>query len=105
MMGFGPPFGVPITDDIHQQYSPGLKVAWKTFDDWWKEQGRPARLADMPEDVKAAFDLVRETPIPGYPDDEGPLGAESCYMVGVCSQLEDWVWDDEKLFPDDELLP
>lgn len=88
---FGPPWGIPIPPEIHEQYSPELKAAWVTFDTWWKKaqedaNGEPVKKSDMPEDVSQAHKLICETLIPTYDD---ATGAESCYMVGVAAQMTD----------------
>ncbi|HSV94870.1 MAG TPA: hypothetical protein VLH94_02795 [Spirochaetia bacterium] len=84
--GYGSlPYGVPINEETHEKYSNELKEAWEKFDNWWKNaQEGPDGLIDrskMPEDVKTAMKLIKETPIPGY---EGTYtGEDSCYMIGV----------------------
>ena len=88
-MGFsGPPYGVPIPPEVYDQYSPELKAAWESFDGWWKRVGSGGKAvskADMPADVKKAFDLICETEIPGH---EGVKGSASCYMVVVAEAFE-----------------
>ena len=88
---FGPPHGIPIPDEIHEQYSQELKKAWETFDKWWKKAQRKAKgskvsRSGMTEKVKAAEKLILETPIPTM---DGFTGKDSCYMVYVQSQLVD----------------
>lgn len=85
---FGPPYGVPISEEVHQLFPPKVKKAWETFDTWWKaKQGDgPIQHSDMPEDVSMAMQTILEAPIPGT---DGLTGAASCYMVGVQSQMED----------------
>jgi len=91
---YGPPFGIPIPPEVHEQYSDELKDAWVKFDDWWKsvsdtlsENGSIDRNS-MPDDVKAAYELILETPIPGY-EEEGYTGKDSCYMIGILFYLTD----------------
>lgn len=53
------------------------------------EEAEKLRLVDrkvMPPEVKAAMDLILETPIPGY-EDEGFTGSDSCYMVTALSLM------------------
>lgn len=86
-MGYsGPPFGIPIPPDIHEQYSDELKAAWETFDAWWKKdhEGLPSR-SQMPQDVAEAMNLICETEIPTT----GENGDKSCYMVSVEAALAD----------------
>ena len=88
----GPPYGVPIPAEVHAQYSSELKKAWLTFDAWLKKardeaDGGPISRASMPEDVKKAFDLICETPIPG--EEVDVTGKDSCYMVTVTADLVD----------------
>lgn len=89
--GFALPAGIPIPSDIHEQYAPNVKAAWETFHGWWKDacEKTDGELVDpktMPTDVRKAFDLINETPIPTYED---ATGADSCYMIGVKSQMLD----------------
>ncbi|RJR29471.1 hypothetical protein C4564_02425 [Candidatus Microgenomates bacterium] len=86
-MGYsGPPYGIPIPREIHEQYSVELKAAWKTFDAWWKKdrEGLPSR-SQMPQDVADAMTLICETEIPTT----GYTGDKSCYMVSVIAALTD----------------
>lgn len=108
--GGGPPYGVPIEEETHNQYSQEVKDAWVKFDAWFKEaykeaesrfeaaaenfehsEGRNLTLKEinnlslidrktMPADVKAAMELILITPIPGY-EDFGKTGEDSCYMI------------------------
>lgn len=86
---FSPPFGIPIPEKVHDQYSPELKAAWVKFHDWWKKVNQDEKesieKASMPEDVRKAYDLINKTPIPGYEQ----TGSESCYMIAVNTQLTD----------------
>ncbi|OGC38959.1 hypothetical protein A3K42_00350 [candidate division WWE3 bacterium RBG_13_37_7] len=84
----GPPHGIPITDDIHEQYSLEMKAAWDTFHDWWKNhfEGKPIKRSDMPPEVSEALRQITEAPIPGY---DGTTGADSCYVRGVNMNLID----------------
>lgn len=84
----GPPFGVPIPDEIHDQYSPELKEAWRVFDEWYKSQPEEGLLSrsEMPADASAAMRLICDTPIPVY---DGVLGSGSCYMIFVSARLID----------------
>ena len=84
----GPPYGIPISDDVHAQYSEDVKVAWHTFHDWWTEIDKPFSRSDMPEEVAQAMELILETPIPGY-EETGATGKDSCYFVGVLAQMTD----------------
>lgn len=81
----GPPYGIPISPEIHEQYSDQLKAAWETFHSWWKVQDGTPRRSNMPEDVSEAMKLICESPIPGM-DETGEM---SCYMVGVDATLID----------------
>ena len=97
----GPPYGIPIEDETHEQYSPELKAAWAKFDEWFKKAqeftpcDEPIIRETMPKDIKMAMDLILKTPIPGYP---GYTGADSCYMSGVEMQISEplkinkWAW-------------
>lgn len=85
---YGPPWGIPITEDVHEKYADEVKQAWLTFHSWWmaaKENGAPRR-SDMPDEVRQAMALICETPIP---DTDGAKGDESRYMIGVNSMLLD----------------
>jgi hypothetical protein len=83
-MGYhsSPPHGIPIPEEVHEQYSEKLKAAWITFHTWWSESDQTPRQSDMPKEVKEAMDLILVTPIPGY-EKEGYTGKDSCYMIGV----------------------
>lgn len=84
----GPPYGFPIPLEIHEQYPKEVQMAWKTFDDWWKQEsgkGEPVKRSAMTEDVWEALQLILKTPIPTY---EGPTGADSCYMRAVLPMIE-----------------
>jgi hypothetical protein len=88
----GPPYGIPIEEETHNLYSDELKAAWFLFDDWFKKaqdeaDGDLIDRSSMPEDVKSAMELILETPIPGF--EGGFTGKDSCYMIGVESQLTD----------------
>jgi hypothetical protein len=91
---YGPPYGVPITSDVHEQYTDELKNAWEKFDAWWKSvsaEALDAGLIDrksMPDDVRDAWKLILETPIPGY-EEQGFAGKDSCYMITVLFYLTD----------------
>lgn len=84
--------GIPIPDEVHEQYSDDLKSVWIKFDTWWKKaqestlEGELVDRKTMPNDVKGAMNLILETPIPGF---EGATGADSCYMIGVQNQMTD----------------
>jgi len=91
--GFGePPFGIPISDEVHKQYSDELKKAWVAFDNWFKQaqessDGELIIRETMPKDVADAMQLILDTSIPGY---EGSYtGKDSCYMVYVLSRMTD----------------
>ncbi|MFH1898898.1 MAG: hypothetical protein ABIJ82_00290 [Patescibacteria group bacterium] len=88
MMGMGgPPHGIPITDDVHEQYSPEMKATWDTFHDWWKKNfngDAPVSKSTMPPEVAEALKKITEAPIPGY---EGSTGVDSCYVIGVNMNL------------------
>lgn len=79
---FGTPFGgVPIVHDIHVQFPEEVKQAWETFHAWWQEQEvEPVSRKSMPAEVAAAFEIMKEAPIPEY---EGYFGKDSCYVLGV----------------------
>jgi hypothetical protein len=72
------------------KYSDALKKAWLKFDAWWQQtlqnatDFEPIDRSLMPEDVKAAMKLIKETPIPGF---EPYTGADSCYIIGVEMQM------------------
>lgn len=88
---FDPPFGIPIPKEIHEQFPADVKKAWKTFHEWWQEANASITegLVDsksMPTNVRAAYDLINKTPIPGY---DGATGADSCYMIGVKTQMSE----------------
>lgn len=87
---FNFPVGIPIPKDVHEQYAPDVKAAWTKFHEWWVEAREKAdgELVDpntMPMDVREAYDLINETPIPAR--DDGATGADSCYMIGVNAQM------------------
>jgi len=92
--GGGPPYGIPIPEEIHERYSDELKAAWTKFDSWFQNArdesdfDEPIDRSTMPDDVKAAMDLIKKTPIPGF-ESEGYTGADSCYMIGVEMFLTD----------------
>lgn len=91
--GQGPPLGIPIPPEVHEQYSDELKDAWVKFDAWWKtavedSNYEPVDRNCVPDDVKAAYELILETPIPGY-EEEGYTGKDSCYMIGILFYLTD----------------
>jgi hypothetical protein len=91
--GFGgPPYGIPIEKKIHRLYSDELKLAWRTFDAWWKlankaaaKNGGQIHRNSMPAFVKAAMDLICSTPIPTM----SATGAQSCYMKGIEMEMVD----------------
>jgi hypothetical protein len=62
----GLPNGIPIEADIHEQYPDELKVAWKTFHNWWKKhfKGEPVYRAKMPPKVAEALEKITNAPIP-----------------------------------------
>jgi hypothetical protein len=83
--GGGLPYGIPIEEEVHNQFSEPVKEAWKLFNDWWTKVYIEAHFvfvdeSTMPADVKAARELILETPIPGY---DGYTCKDSCYMIGV----------------------
>ena len=85
------PRGIPIETHVHSQYSDELKEAWETFHAWWQQvdmesEGGPVSHANMTEEVRQAYELILETPIPGFDD---VTGADSCYMIGVAQRLTD----------------
>ncbi|KKS31290.1 MAG: hypothetical protein UU94_C0015G0013 [Candidatus Collierbacteria bacterium GW2011_GWB2_42_12] len=89
--GMYPPYGIPIPVEVHERYSEEVKLAWLTFHSWWQEvmadnDGELIDRTKMPEKVKAAMQLILETPIPGY-EEEGYTGKDSCYMIGVGSLM------------------
>lgn len=86
-MQYGTPNGgIPIQDEIHEQFPPEVKKAWETFHAWWREQDRPVSRTTMPEDIKQALMIMKEAPIPGY---EGAHGSDSCYVLGVEANMID----------------
>lgn len=113
---YGPPFGVPIPEEILDMYSDELKLAWKIFDCWFRNADMEAflkelqtdtnndesgndllfkeyrmRLIDpktMPCDVESALKLFLDTPIPTY-EDEGITGKDSCYMFYALSRMKE----------------
>lgn len=88
----GPPFGIPIPDEVQELYSDDLKKSWLTFDNWFSKaqeeaDGNLIVRGLMPEDVMTAMQIILETPIPGF---EGEFtGKDSCYMIGAMSQMTD----------------
>lgn len=87
---FSLPAGIPIPNDVHEQYAPNIKAAWTTFHEWWVKARDDAdgELVDsnkMPANVREAYDLINGTPIPAR--DDGATGADSCYMIGVNAQM------------------
>ena len=93
-MGYSSPsWGIPIPEEVHELYSPELKNAWIVFDAWWKEaqekaDGDLVSRSSMPQVVQRAMELILQTPIPGY-EEVGVTGEDSCYMIGVTSQMTD----------------
>jgi hypothetical protein len=89
--GHALPYGIPITDELHNQFPDEVKQAWEIFHAWWQEQhefaGPPSRK-NMPKDVEKAMNKILEAPIPGY-EEEGFTGKDSCYMIGVHSRMAD----------------
>jgi len=83
---FGPPHGIPIPSEIHEQFPKRVKEAWNTFDEWWKSVEKPASKATMPKKVGNAMQIILNAPIPGH---EGATGADSCYIAGVQMQMTD----------------
>lgn len=85
---YGPPYGIPIPPEVHDQYAQGVKDAWETFDRWWKSfkdaEDLPTRK-NMPQDVAHAMTTILEAPIPG---EDGATGKDSCYMISVLAQLD-----------------
>ncbi|MEK7100354.1 MAG: hypothetical protein AAB872_00925 [Patescibacteria group bacterium] len=89
---FNFPAGIPIPHDVHEQYALNVKTAWTKFHEWWVKARDDAdgELVDpnkMPTDVRKAFDLINETPIPAR--DDGATGADSCYIISVKAQMSE----------------
>jgi len=89
-MGTGvPPYGIPITDDIHQMYPPEIQKAWRTFHNWWKNNFdgvNPVSRSKMSAKVAEALEAITNAPIPGYCD---KTGKDSCYVIGINARLCD----------------
>ncbi len=84
-----PPYGIPITDDVHKLYPPEIKKAWRSFHNWWKKNYdgvNPVSRSKMTTRVSEAFKQITEAPIPGY---DGKTGKDSCYVIGVTARLCD----------------
>ena len=84
-----PPYGIPINAETHEKFSDEVKKAWVTFHNWWQQNfdgSNPVSRASMPPEVAAAFQKMKETPIPGY---DGATGEDSCYVVGVNMHMTD----------------
>ncbi len=76
--------GIPLTTDLHEQFSEDVKEAFKTFHQWWQQNHKSPKLINMSTKVKEAYTLIRATEIPGYP---GITCDESCYIKSVNSKL------------------
>lgn len=73
--------GIPIQDPTFRQYSEKLQNAWTVLDSWVKDKQRQnldLSKKEMPLEVKEAYDLINETPIPGF---EPYTGDSSCYIL------------------------
>lgn len=83
------PVGIPIPEEIHEQFPDEVKQAWETFNNWWQEQTTQTdspKRSDMPAEVREAEEIILNAPIPTM---DGPTGRDSCYMVFVQSALQD----------------
>lgn len=87
---YAPPYGLPIPEEVHNQFPIEVQAAWTAFDKWWKSAPRNedglVKKSDMPEPVSQAMSLILEAPIPGA---DGATGADSCYMIGVQGSMVD----------------
>ena len=84
-----PPYGIPITHDIHVQLPTKVITAWEQFHVWWQNRNwdEPVvKKADLPPEILQAMLFVLPTPIPGY---EGSTLADSCYWIGVLSRFDE----------------
>lgn len=81
--------GIPIQDFTFKQYSAELQAAWNSLDSWLKgrqNDNLSLSKSEMPDDIVSAYNLIKETPIPGF---EGHTGKDSCYIVNFDSMLVD----------------
>ena len=81
----GPPYGIPIEEETHELLPQPVKDAYEIFRIWWRtvhlsDGITPIDEASMPADVREAYDLILETPIPGY---DNATCADSCAMIIV----------------------
>lgn len=98
------PSGVPITRAMHDRFPQEVQEAWEKFDRWIRNQavrGEDGKIsrADMPEEIKAAWELMNNSPIPepmGLEAIEiapywktGAIGVDSCYVKDVTDCLKD----------------
>jgi hypothetical protein len=77
------PCGIPIPDQVHNQYPKNVRDAWEKFDTWWHQHytgDGPVYRSTIPADILEALRIITEAPIPGY---NGATGADSCYVIGV----------------------
>jgi len=77
--------GVPIPQEIHDQFPQEVKDAWAKFHSWWMSQGGSASSDSMPPDIKEAFEIMKDAPIPEH---EGFFGRDSCYVHGIEQMFE-----------------
>ncbi len=79
----GPPYGIPIPHEVHEQFPEEIKSAWETFNDWWQNvlaAGNLISRKNMPKNIARAYEIMKAAPIPGY---DGATGEDSCYIQGV----------------------
>ncbi len=82
----GPPYGIPIPHEVHEQFPQEVKTAWETFNDWWQNVPTSISHKDMPENIAKAYETMKAAPIPGY---GGATGKDSCYVQAVEMRLVD----------------
>lgn len=77
----GTPYGgIAILQETHDQFPQDVKDAWAKFHAWWSKQEETPKTSDMPADVAAALQTMRDAPVPGQ---DGLFGRDSCYVKGV----------------------
>ncbi len=79
-----PSGGIPIPQAIHVQFPENVQAAWLTFHTWLMEQERPLSRKSMPVDVAAAYEIMKNEPIPEH---EGYFGRDSCYVVSLENEM------------------
>lgn len=83
------PLGIRILPETHDLFPQHVKDAWETFHNWWENNfdgENPVSKSSMPEEVSAAFQIMKDAPIPGF---SFATGADSCYVIGVSNNLID----------------